>query len=139
MRVLRLWFWANLLLPCLHLQNPKIKNALIRKVKLVNFDVRKYTWCQIVTVSNCLVSNCPVSNYPVSAVSICPAVKLSWESDCPIILQSSLKGAILATLLRGLLFLYVCAQVVFLYELNIALFAFRFTFDHLGGNAIKAV
>ena len=72
--------------------------------------------CHGVKLSGVKLSGVKLSGVKLSAVSICPGVKLSWESDCPIILQSSLKGAILATLLRGLLFLYVCPQVVFLYE-----------------------
>ena len=38
-----------------------------------------------------------------------------------------------------LFFLYMCPQVVLLGKSNIALFALRFTFGHIGGDTFEAV
>ena len=64
-------------------------------------------------------------------VSICPGVKLSYNP-----VKQSRRSNSGHSSTEVLLFLYVCPHVVILDESNITLFAFRFAFDHVGGESL---
>ena len=101
-------------------------------------------WCQIVRCQ--IVQGVKLSGVKLSVVSICPGVKLSYnpvkQSSRSNFGHSSQRFFVYICVLcilrlwfykEVLLFLYMCAQVVLLDESNIALFAFKITFCHIGG------